>query len=320
LPSRASVLVRPVFLFVDRIVDLVPGKRAVGLSHVSQSEAFLAPGDPWSPDPDVLSVPPCILGEAAGQLAAWAVMAGNDFTRRPLGALIGRVEIVGQARRNDPVVLEVRLDDGDGESVVYHGVARVGASDVFRFENAFSPLLPVEDFDEPDALEQRFRRLHQPADVNDPSFVPAAGSPISSSERDSLESYRSAKPIHYGFDRVLDHDPGRRIVAERRFERVEPFFADHFTRRPVVPMTVLMECLLRLARRLLDEGSDGRVQGHRITVRHAKINRFILPDDSVIATVRLLEHDDRGARFHLRCEVDGRRVCQARVELVALER
>ena len=301
------------FLFVDRILELEPGRRAVGLSHMSACRAFLSRGDPSSPDSNVVSVPPCILGEAAGQLAAWTVMAANDFTRRPVGALIERVDILGQVHGGDPVLLDIRVEEVDDKSLIYHGVARVLGADVVRFENAFSPLLPVEDFDDPSDLGRHFHDIHQPGEASDLSLV-ASLDPAKVPTSSPLAAYDDARPIDYGCSLILDHDPGREIVAEKRFDGTEPFFADHFPRKPVVPLTVLMECLLRMARQLLDEGSDGHDPMSRITVRNAKINRFIHPNDSIRTTVRMLERGDEGARFRLRCDRDGRRVCQARVE------
>ncbi len=296
------------FLFVDRILELVPGERAVGLTRLSTCEAFLGTGHPGFRDTDELSVPPCILGEAVGQLAAWTVMAANDFTLRPVGALIERVDILGQVRANDPVRLEVNIANHDDEAVVYGGAARIEGVDVFTFEKAYSPLLPVEEFDASGDLSQHFRLIHQPGD---PPPSP-------------LTSYDAARPIDYGCDRILAHTPGEHIVAEKRFDTGESFFADHFPWKPVVPMTVLMECLLRLARRLLDEGSgdgsdDADTLSH-ITVRNAKINRFIEPADSITVTVRLLERGDHTARFRVRCDLDGRRICQAKVEFSTPQR
>ena len=297
------------FLFVDRILELEPGERAVGLSLMSASQTFLSLGDPSSPDSDSLSVPPCLLGEAAGQLAAWTTMAANDFTLRPVGALIEKVEILGQAHRGDPVLLDIPIDDIDGESLVYHGVASVLDSEIFRFENAFSPLLPVEQFDDPTNLRKQFGRISQPGDGRDRS---------PDSPNLPRVIYQQAQSIDYRCDRVVHHHPGREMVAEKQSDGSESFFDDHFPRKPVVPLTVLMECLLRMARELFDEGTDAGDPPSRITVRNAKINRFVQPNDSITTTVQLLERGEEGAHFRLRCDLDGRRVCQAKVEFSTL--
>ena len=285
------------FLFVDQILELVPGERAVGFCHLSSGRAFLAPGNPCSRDPAELSVPPSLLGEAVGQLAAWTVLVANDFRLRPVGALIERVDIIGRACADDPLLLAVRIDSRNDESVVYSGTASVDGVDVLKFENAYSPLLPVQDFDDPGDLSRRFHLIPKGGDA---AAIPPA--------------YDAARSTDYECDRVLGHDPGQGIVAERRFDESEPFFSDHFPRKPVVPMTVLMECLLRLARRLFDESGDEDAPLTRVSVRNAKISRFIRPGDSVTASVRLLERGGHGARFRARCDLDGHRVCQAKVE------
>lgn len=285
------------FLFVDRILELEPGRRAVGLSHMSSSDAFLGAGQS-----DPLVVRPCLLGEAVGQLASWTVMASNDFTLRPMGGLVRTVNILGEARRGDPVLLDIAIDDVGDDSIVYHGVARVRSEDVFSFESAYCPLMPVADFDDPEGLRRHLQDLLEPEPASDPAVV--------------ASPYAGARPIDFDFDRVLSREPGREIVAIKSFDGTEPFFADHFPRKPVVPLTVVMECLLRLSRQLFAEGSGDGVSEpvERIQLRNAKITRFIRIGDSIVATVRLEERSEKGALFRLRCDLDGRRVCQARVE------
>ena len=292
------------FLFVDRILEMEPGLRATGISNISAIDALLSGGDPASGNSGVPTVPPCLLGEAVGQLAAWTVMDANGFERRPVGALIEKVEILGPVPAGDPVRLDIQIDELDDESVVYHGSATTSGREVLKLEKAFSPLLPTETFDDPESLRERFGQIKRGL---------------------ASSVFTGARPIDYGCD-ILKHDPGQEIIGEKRFSGSEPLFSDHFPRKPVVPLTMLMECLLRLARRLFEEGTYdaegvgelGGTHGGQlptlITVRNAKINRFILPLDMITARVWFVERRDGLVRILARCDVDGRRACQAKID------
>ena len=45
--------------------------------------------------------------------------------------------------------------------------------------------------------------------------------------------------------------PGISLIAEKRVTRAAPYFPDHFPNKPVLPMTVLLECKLNLAREFI---------------------------------------------------------------------
>lgn len=93
------------FRFVDRLLELEPGKRGVGEYLLHGDEPFLRghfPGDPLMPGVLVL--------EAVAQLAG--VVAQSDPTMPPLPGLkltaLRAVKILGSARPGETVRLEAR--------------------------------------------------------------------------------------------------------------------------------------------------------------------------------------------------------------------
>ena len=96
----------PEFRFIDRLLELEPGRRGVGEYRVRGDEPFLRghfPGDPMMPG--------VLLVEAAAQLAG--VVAQSDPQIPPLCGLkltaLRNVKILGAARPQDLLRLETRI-------------------------------------------------------------------------------------------------------------------------------------------------------------------------------------------------------------------
>ena len=48
-------------------------------------------------------------------------------------------------------------------------------------------------------------------------------------------------------DRILELEPGKRALATKMVSLSEEFLPDHYARQPVMPSTMVMECLAQLA-------------------------------------------------------------------------
>lgn len=242
------------FLFVDRILELEPGRRVV-------AEKDVTPDEPFVENRALIS---CIVGEAVGQAGAWSVLKANDFTRRPVAGIVGAVEIPGEARLGDTIRLETTIDSMEDDAIHYHGVATVRGAPIFRIIDGLGPLLPMTDFNDPAEVRAQFERIRSGQGVG----------PKTPSPRVLFENGTLTVPVG------------------------APFFRDHFPRKPVLPMSLLLEALLRLA---------GRPNPRAI--RNIKMNDFVPPGSVVTGLVK-----PRGANLQLRAEVDGRRVCVAEAE------
>jgi 3-hydroxymyristoyl/3-hydroxydecanoyl-(acyl carrier protein) dehydratase len=132
------------FSFVDRITELVPGRRARG--------AFAIP-------PGIGDFPPCLMAEAVGQLAAWVAMSHIDFRGRPVAALASETRFLRAARPGDVLDLDVTIDDVDDDAVAYQGRADIGGQRAIELVDCLGPMLPLADFDDPAAMRERFALL-----------------------------------------------------------------------------------------------------------------------------------------------------------------
>ena len=282
------------FHFVDQILELDPGRHAIGVKHVTSGDIFVRATAGGAPA--LLS---CIIGEALGQLGAWSVMAANDFALRPVAGVVGEVAITGEAAVGDTVVLETTIDSVTDDSVIYHAAASVEGDTVLRLEDALGPLLPIEQFNDPRELRDRLARIHRPG-------VPAEA------RRTGGEA---AVPFDASFDEILSFEPGYQAEAVRTLSGSEEFLADHFPQKPVLPLSLLLESLLQLGQKLL-EGGDSRYVPSG--ARKVKMKRFVEPGCSLVAKIRVAEHDSEKALLRFHCELEDARVCVGEAQYSAI--
>lgn len=292
------------FLFVDRILALTADGVTQGIKHVTPDDYYLCLDEQHR-----RYLVPSLVGETVGQLAAWNVMCNNDFTKRPVAgiaecAMLHRPVYVGETLR-----LEATLDAVDDLAVQYHGVARVGDEVVFELVGALGPLLPMKDFIDADEVRAQFAEINRPSD--------------------RLEEYRLRAPLlelsknklHHvnalvQFDRVLEHEPGEQMTAEKCITRAAPYFSDHFPNKPVLPMTILLECVMNLGRAFVEQPAFDKT--YRVQcVRRIKMNDFVAPGG--VLTALLKRKSEKYGELVLTCRVSnlGKRVCL--LELVMTE-
>lgn len=280
----------PGFSFISSILKVEPGRSARGLSVVPRVD-----DEAGSSESPVRELPPCLVTEAVGQLAAWASMAGVDFRRRPVAALAGELIVHGGAACQSMLEIEVDIDRCDLDTVAYHGRAWCGEACLVELRRSVGPLLAMEDFDDPAAVAGRFRALCEAG------WQP----PVPKAELCGLEVVVTNLEAAAG-----------RIRAEIRVPVAAPWFAGHFPRRPVLPGTLLTDVQVRLAAevaRVVRPDGPGGVRLAR--VKGTKLRSFV-PPGATITVEGMLRH--RGAtaiEVAFEGATDLGRVLSTRVEL-----
>lgn len=110
------------FLLVDRILEIEPGKRAVGIKNVSSNEAFFQ-----GHFPDYPVMPGVLIAEALAQVAAVSMMSLDEYNGK-IGFLAGldKFRFRRQVKPGDVLHLETELLRLRGKLGRAKGVAKVG--------------------------------------------------------------------------------------------------------------------------------------------------------------------------------------------------
>ncbi len=111
-------------------------------------------------------------------------------------------------------------------------------------------------------------------------------------------------------DRVLELEPGKRIVAIKNVTVNEPVFNGHFPGHPVMPGVLLVEGMAQAAGILLMHDLEDRESKliYFAGIDRARFRRPVVPGDQVTYEVELLRHRSSFAKLEGRALVDGK-VC-----------
>jgi 3-hydroxymyristoyl/3-hydroxydecanoyl-(acyl carrier protein) dehydratase len=272
------------YTFVDRITSLEKG----GL-HVRGTYAI---------PPGLDNFPIALLAEAVGQLAAWAAMSAVNFERRPVAGIAGGVEFLAPVKPGQTLELEAELESVDAQAVAYGGTAYIDGVPVIRLERCVGPMLPLEEFEDPQAAREHFALLR--ADGAEPGGFP--GIPALTLDQ-------------------LNGEKGESLSAILKVPQAAPFFADHFPRRPVFPGTLLMHMNLQLAAELAKEIPPPKHGASWISrrVSNVKLRAFIPPGDTLELEVKLMERLDESASIGIEIRKEKRKIGGARLLLVPKE-
>lgn len=280
------------FLFVDRITSFDPPKLVTGVKHVVSTERYLRPSR-RAPGNTILI--PCLVGETLGQMAVWTAIKQHDFRFRPVVGVIGQVNLRGEAKVGDTMDLSITIDSLDEEKLAYHGDVKVDGEIILELIDVICPLLPMEDFIDPDVARRQFNIIHRPIE-KDSEIGPM---PKSSAK------YGPVTPFVISHDDVAFNDQDQSVQGMKKISWSDPYFDDHFPRKPVFPLSLLLECYMGLADQLLKEtGKDAVIQ----SFSRFKIIDFIMPGDIIINQVQLKPTNEGHGTIRCNTLVNGKRI------------
>ena len=113
-------------------------------------------------------------------------------------------------------------------------------------------------------------------------------------------------------DRVLELDPGRRVVALKNVTINEPFFQGHFPGHPIMPGVLIVEAMAQAGGMLLmDQLSDspGKLV-YFMALDHVKFRKPVTPGDQLRLEVTVLQIRGVNCRMKGVATVDGAAVAE----------
>jgi 3-hydroxymyristoyl/3-hydroxydecanoyl-(acyl carrier protein) dehydratase len=268
------------FSFVDRITSDKPGAQIRGWYEIpSRLESFSL----------------ALVAEATGQLAAWSAMAALDFKVRPVAGIAASVELLAPVHPGQRIELAADLDSVDADAVSYCGIARADGIPVMKLNHCVGPMLPQEDFDDTQAVKNRYALLCESG------ATPGA--------------FGGVPEIYF---QNITREPGQWIRATLPIPASAPFFLDHFPRRPVFPGTLFMHEVLELTGDLAATipAPENSKWIARI-ISDSKLRTFIPPGDSLDFEAKIAKHENNSLLISVEARKGKRVTGSGRVEFHA---
>jgi 3-hydroxyacyl-[acyl-carrier-protein] dehydratase len=132
-------------------------------------------------------------------------------------------------------------------------------------------------------------------------------------------------PQRYPFlmiDRVLECEPGKRILALKNVSANEPHFTGHFPGRPIMPGVLILEAMAQagciLALRTHGVAADAKTAYYYAGIDGARFKRPVVPGDQLELEVHILAHKRGIWKFSCVARVAGAVVTEA--EILCTER
>ena len=135
----------------------------------------------------------------------------------------------------------------------------------------------------------------------------------------SVSEIMEQLPHRYPFllvDRVIEWEPGKRIVAIKNVTINEPFFAGHFPGYPVMPGVLIVEALAQAGGIIaLKELGGGKRIAYFAAIDNCKFRRPVVPGDQLRLEATVTARKGPVWKLHGEAFVDG--VLAARADLTA---
>lgn len=131
-------------------------------------------------------------------------------------------------------------------------------------------------------------------------------------------------PHRYPFlliDRVIECEPGVRLLGLKNVTYNEPFFQGHFPQKPIMPGVLILEALAQATGLLASETApDVLGKGaiyYLVGIDKAKFKRPVVPGDQLMLEAKFERSRQNIWAFDCRAEVDGEFVASANIRCAA---
>ncbi|MBK6312820.1 MAG: 3-hydroxyacyl-ACP dehydratase FabZ [Blastocatellia bacterium] len=132
----------------------------------------------------------------------------------------------------------------------------------------------------------------------------------------NINDIKHILPHRYPFllvDRVIEFEPGKRLVARKNVTANEPFFNGHFPAAPVMPGVLIVEALAQAAGLLVayDRPTDPDEYLLFAGIDNVRFRIPVVPGDVLTLTVEAKRIRRQSAHLHGTATVDGQLAVEA---------
>jgi 3-hydroxyacyl-[acyl-carrier-protein] dehydratase len=120
-------------------------------------------------------------------------------------------------------------------------------------------------------------------------------------------------------DRVVEIEPGKRIVGIKNVTYNEPFFPGHFPGHPIMPGVLIVEAMAQTAGVLAFKSMPQEEQGkpvYFLGIDNVRFRKPVVPGDQIRLELEITKHRQAIWGFRGKASVDGKSVAEA--ELLAM--
>ena len=115
-------------------------------------------------------------------------------------------------------------------------------------------------------------------------------------------------------DRIVEYEPGRRIVGIKNVTYNEPFFPGHFPGKPIMPGVLIIEALAQTGGILAFKSLPGLKGDVRfIGIDKARFRRPVTPGDQLRLVLEVVKHRREIWVFEGEAFVDAKKVAEAQL-------
>jgi 3-hydroxyacyl-[acyl-carrier-protein] dehydratase len=131
-------------------------------------------------------------------------------------------------------------------------------------------------------------------------------------------------PHRYPFllvDKVIECEPGIRLLGVKNVTYNEPFFQGHFPQKPIMPGVLILEALAQATGLLASETAGAELEGmiyYLVGIDKAKFKRPVVPGDQLMLEAKFVKSRRNIWAFECRAVVDGDFVASAEIRCAAV--
>jgi len=141
-----------------------------------------------------------------------------------------------------------------------------------------------------------------------------------------IQQIQEILPHRYPFlliDRILEIQPGKRVVGVKNVTINESFFQGHFPGHPIMPGVLVIEAMAQVGGVLLMRTVDASAEKklfYFTGIDRAKFRRPVIPGDQVRFEVEILQLRRRNCRMLGRAYVGDKLAAEAELSCVVIDR